>query len=151
MILVAMRHGKAEPEGAGEDKARALTERGRTDAASVGRQLAENGVHPALALVSSAVRTRQTFDALPPELFHDAKVRQLDELYNADLPVMLSLVAEGENVMVVGHNPTISSFVAFLVGPTNLPVPSMKPADAAIVETDRLEAGKGRLLAYVRP
>lgn len=150
MKLVAMRHGKAEAEGHGADKARKLTEQGRADAASVGRQLVESGNHPSVVMVSSAVRTRQTFDALPPELSSGANVRMLDELYNVDLPGLLALIAREDTVMVIGHNPTISALVAFLVGPENLPTPSMKPSDAAVIEAEQIEASKGQLLAYVR-
>src|SRR3712207_9330132 len=43
---------------------RSLTDRGRADAAAAGRFLASVGVIPDYALVSDAVRTRETWEAL---------------------------------------------------------------------------------------
>ncbi len=56
-----MRHAKAEPY-AETDADRELTRRGHDDAAEVGRFLADIGIRPDSALVSSALRTRQTWE-----------------------------------------------------------------------------------------
>ena len=53
-LLVVMRHGKAEPFAA-EDHLRRLTERGAREAHGAGQWLADQGLVPTHALVSSAV------------------------------------------------------------------------------------------------
>ena len=58
--LVILRHAKAEPF-AQTDLARQLTARGRASAHDVGRHLQEAGFVPDVALVSTAVRTRETW------------------------------------------------------------------------------------------
>ena len=58
-----MRHAKAEQTST-TDFERHLAERGHADAADAGRWLAARGVEPELALVSAAVRTQETWDAL---------------------------------------------------------------------------------------
>ena len=61
--IIVMRHAKAE-QGGPSDFERQLTDRGMADAAAAGTWLAERGVVPDHALVSAAVRTQQTWEAL---------------------------------------------------------------------------------------
>ena len=73
--LILMRHAKTERAAAsGLDRDRALTARGLSDAALMGRVLAEKKLRPDLALVSPSTRTRQTWDAVQ-EAFGDVEVR----------------------------------------------------------------------------
>ena len=59
--LILLRHAKAvRAHEADSDEARALTPRGRRDAAAAGAAMAEGALKPALALVSTAQRTRET-------------------------------------------------------------------------------------------
>ena len=58
-----MRHAKAEQVGP-SDFERALSGRGVADAVAGGGWLAELGISPDLALVSAALRTRQTWEAV---------------------------------------------------------------------------------------
>lgn len=107
--LILMRHGQAERQAAtGGDFERGLTERGRDDAALMGRLLASHGVKPELILVSSARRTRETTAAVT-EALTGARVEFRRDLYHADPEEVVSAVEdEGEaigTVMVVGHNP----------------------------------------------
>ena len=61
--LIVMRHAKAEPF-APSDHARPLTYRGIASARDVGDHLRDGGLAPDYAIVSSALRTRQTWEAL---------------------------------------------------------------------------------------
>ena len=61
--LIVMRHAKAEPF-APSDHARTLTDKGLASARDAGAHLGDTGGTPDYAVVSSAVRTRQTWDAL---------------------------------------------------------------------------------------
>jgi phosphohistidine phosphatase len=107
--LILMRHGQAERQAAtGGDFERGLTERGRDDAALMGRLLAANGVTPELVLASSARRTRETTAAIAAA-FPTARVEFRRDLYHAEPEEVVAAVEdEGEavgTVMIVGHNP----------------------------------------------
>jgi phosphohistidine phosphatase len=105
-----MRHASAgaAPAG-GEDIDRGLTVAGRAEAARVGRALAAAGLAPARALVSAAIRTRETWEAMAPA-FSGARAQFGDSLYHADSGRLLALVEaqagqdSDETVMILGHN-----------------------------------------------
>ncbi|SNX56817.1 phosphohistidine phosphatase [Streptomyces sp. TLI_55] len=118
--LVVLRHAKsAWPEGV-RDHQRPLAPRGLRDAPAAGRALAEADCLPDLALCSTAVRARQTWDlaaaqwGTPPPVRHDAR------LYGADVPELLEVVhevsAEVETLLLVGHNPGLEDLVLDLAG-----------------------------------
>ena len=116
--LILLRHGKAEADApSGRDFDRALTERGRRDAALVARSLAEAGLSPDLVLVSPAARAAQTWDAMAA-IFPGARVEQAPELYEISSGEILALArSEGAGVgtvMVVGHNPGLGQLAAWL-------------------------------------
>lgn len=109
--LVVMRHAKAEPFGA-EDHTRALTERGRRDAAEVGVWLASRGIVPDTALVSSAARTAGTWEAVAAASRSAAKATYDDALYTAGpesaLDVLRGADPDAKVLIFVGHNPTVA-------------------------------------------
>lgn len=109
--LILMRHAKTERVSAsGSDRDRALTERGHADAALMARVLAERGLRPDLALVSTATRTRQTWDDMQ-DVFGDVEVRLEPTLYNAPSDILRRLVQSAEEqagcLLVLAHNPGI--------------------------------------------
>jgi phosphohistidine phosphatase len=117
--LILFRHAKAEPRaGGGDDFDRALTERGREDAARVGQALASEGIAPDFALISPARRAAETWicarDAFP-------RIRaELDRaLYNAAPETIAELVGKVEDrcdtLVVVGHNPGLQELAVQLL------------------------------------
>lgn len=109
--LILMRHAEAQRAAAsGDDRDRALSVRGRADATLMGRALASKGLRPDLALVSSAVRTRQTWE-LTHEAFGDVDVRELDPLYNAGADTLRQAVEAAEDeagcLLLLAHNPGV--------------------------------------------
>ncbi|HEY0103840.1 MAG TPA: histidine phosphatase family protein [Brevundimonas sp.] len=109
--LILMRHAEAERAAdSGRDRDRALSARGRREAASMGRALAGRGMKPDLALVSPAARTRQTWDLLH-DAFGDVEVREDEPLYNGAADALRRLVEAAEDeagtLMVVAHNPGV--------------------------------------------
>ncbi len=109
--LILMRHAKTERAAAsGLDRDRALTQRGREDALLMGRVLFEKGLRPDLALVSTATRTRQTWE-LMQEAFGDAEVRMEPALYNASSDTLRRHVEAAEEeagcLLVLAHNPGV--------------------------------------------
>ncbi|MGH1565716.1 SixA phosphatase family protein [Mumia sp. DW29H23] len=116
--LVVVRHAKAEAS-APSDEARALTARGHADARRRGEQLADFVTGTARALVSPAVRTRETFDELNLALGLDADhVSYPKTLYDATAHRVLQEVRyldeEPSTVIVVGHNPAMGDLVWML-------------------------------------
>ncbi len=116
--LVIMRHAKAEAT-APSDHERSLASRGRADAEAAGRWLAEQGITPDLALVSDAVRTRQTWAQLAGGAGWDESLADFsDALYAAGADSAFDLLRETDDgvttLVVIGHNPTMA-YVAELV------------------------------------
>lgn len=108
--LVLVRHTKAEADGE-VDAERPLAQRGRRDAAAVGRWIAEQGIDPDRVLVSPALRARQTWAAaasdggLPVDPDLDARIYRntVDDLLDAvrDCPDGVA------TLVLVGHNPSV--------------------------------------------
>jgi len=109
--VILLRHAKANPSVGESDRERQLNERGITAARIAGKALLDRGWLPNLALVSDAVRTRQTFDAAFPILPAGLKVEVTPALYGANDERMLALIraasAEADTLLIVGHNPGI--------------------------------------------
>ncbi len=120
-VLVLARHAKAEQHtDALGDHARTLALRGRKDAASLGTTLETLGLVPDVAYVSDAVRTSQTWE-LASRGWDVPVVHRRPELYNTTVNTLVTLLRGTQpgaaNVMVVGHEPTVSAAAAFLAGP----------------------------------
>lgn len=120
--LVLLRHAKAEHPGSLDDHLRPLSLAGRRQATQVGAGLREAGIVPDLVLVSSSVRTRQTWDLVRVALDLPTDVAQFsDEVYSAGVRSLIGLLrdtgAAVGTVLVVGHEPTVSQTAAALAGP----------------------------------
>ena len=115
--LVVMRHAKAEAT-APSDHARALAARGRADAGEAGRWLREQGFVPDAALVSDAVRTQQTWEAVASGAGWDCEPDYSEGLYAAGADSAFDLVRETDpavtSLLVVGHNPTMAYLAELL-------------------------------------
>ncbi|MFN4088784.1 MAG: SixA phosphatase family protein [Alphaproteobacteria bacterium] len=117
--LLLMRHAEAGPVPAGGgDHDRPLTPAGMADAAAVGGELARRGLTPAIALVSTAQRTRDTVEAVRGAMPGTIDVMLEPELYGADAETILAWIrahADTEaSALVVGHNPGIAALAAAL-------------------------------------
>lgn len=116
--LILMRHSKTEQPVAGQsDFSRELTERGRLDAPLVAEELASLGARPEIALISDAVRTRQTWD-LVRESFPKTLHRSISTLYLAEPEVIIreAMQSGADAVMVVGHNPGLQEIALVMAG-----------------------------------
>jgi phosphohistidine phosphatase len=107
--LLLLRHAEAVPS-AHNDHARALSGRGRTEAAGVGRAIAASGWAPCCAVVSDARRTHETFQTLGLEPTLTLALTPV--LYNAaPETIIAALAATAPEVtcqLAVGHNPGIA-------------------------------------------
>lgn len=117
--LILFRHAKsAYPDGI-DDQERPLDDRGRRDAPVMGAYLAREGLLPDLVLVSSAVRTQETFALAGPPLGAVA-TRTEPRIYEAPAERLLGVVRETPDavrtLMLVGHNPGMEDLATTLVG-----------------------------------
>ncbi|MEV8592152.1 histidine phosphatase family protein [Streptomyces sp. NPDC052012] len=118
--LVVLRHAKsARPQGV-PDHARPLAPRGLRDAPAAGRALAEADMLPGLALCSTAVRARRTWELAAAQWGTPPPVRYDPRLYGAGVHDLLAVVhevpAEIETLLLVGHNPGLEDLILTLAG-----------------------------------
>ncbi|MFD5075288.1 SixA phosphatase family protein [Streptomyces sp. NPDC058371] len=118
--LVVLRHAKsAWPVGV-DDHERPLAPRGRRDAPAAGRALAETDLLPDLALCSTALRARQTWELAAGQWGTPPPVRFEPRLYAAGLPDLLDAVHAVPDpvrtLLLIGHNPGLEELVLELAG-----------------------------------
>lgn len=115
--LLILRHAKAEPF-ARTDHERALTPRGQSDAAAVGRWLAQEALAPDYVVVSSAARTQETWQAVHRASGCAPVVTTDRSLYGAGTDAALEIIRsapqDARSLMLVGHNPTMAYLVHLL-------------------------------------
>jgi phosphohistidine phosphatase len=153
--LVLVRHAKAASDPGGSDRVRSLTDQGRADATRIGGWLA--GRVPRIDAVwsSSAVRARQTYEAIAGRLAAGPEPELRDDIYEAGPDDLLHLLREVDDdtqvLLVVGHNPTIERLQAWLSGDDR----GFPACAAGIVDFDGtwadLGPGGGRLVDFTVP
>ncbi|TKT81380.1 histidine phosphatase family protein [Aquamicrobium sp. LC103] len=164
--LLLLRHAKSSwDDPALDDFDRPLARRGRAAAPLMGRLLAERAWVPDLALVSPALRTRQTWRLVAPELAEPVDAAFADGLYEASAEQILGEIrkqaAKIGTLLVLGHNPGLEELARRLCGPSSdreaLAWLTAKFPTAALArfEFDRgwsnLGFGVGKLTDFVRP
>lgn len=132
--LVLMRHAKSSWETDLDDHDRPLNKRGESAAPRMGCWLCSQDVVPDLILCSTATRANRTADLVAAELGRDVEVRPIKQLY-LPLPqdiveVVASEAGEATTVLVVAHNPGISSAVEALASVATV----MPTAAAAVID-----------------
>jgi phosphohistidine phosphatase len=118
--LLLLRHAKSSWDDRSlSDHERPLNARGQVAAALMRGVVESLGLVPDMVLVSTALRTRQTLDALEPWP-ETPLVEPMDSLYLANAAQMLK-VLQGvpetvRSLMLVGHNPGLHELAMRLVG-----------------------------------
>ncbi|QKK01865.1 MAG: histidine phosphatase family protein [Pseudomonadota bacterium] len=154
MQIWLLRHAQARPARANEpDRERPLTESGRETAVQLGRWLADRqSTPPDLILVSPALRTRQTADAVLSAM--NASTPRIEEaLWEAleeDLVGILNAHIELPGLMLVGHNPGMEWLVQWLSG--QRPRLGMQTGTLAVLSAD-MPPGPGcaRITQMIHP
>jgi phosphohistidine phosphatase len=122
--LMLLRHAKTESDApSGKDFDRRLDDRGRADAENIGNWIAHQPHLPDRALVSTAVRARETWDIVWKSVSNAAphmKVDHLPDLYGAEPAHLLAVIRAVEiqdpkGLMIVGHNPGLHEIALALV------------------------------------
>ena len=119
MKLYVMRHGPAEDFAAsGLDGDRSLTASGRERVKLVAKLLRESDEAPRMIVSSPLVRALQTAEIIASEtcVEHVETSRDLAPGGNAHAFVMALAREERKRVMVVGHEPDLSSLIEALLG-----------------------------------
>lgn len=141
--LILTRHAKSawdDPTMADHD--RPLNERGHAAAADLGAWLASRGYLPQTVLCSDALRTRQTWDGIAATLPGTPALVLKPSLYQAGPDVMLAVLrhAQGDTVMMIGHNPGIAEFAARIVARAPLnPEMHRYPTGATLVASFEID------------
>ena len=148
MELWIIRHGKAEDPAASAGADRALVARGRDQSRRLGRLVRQAGALPSIVLCSPMLRARQTAELFCEEAGLPGPVVQ-GWLSCGMCPeaawAQLASFREFRRVAVVGHEPDLSGFIAYLMGCPHGAV-RMKKGSAALLSlwppavTARLEA-----------
>lgn len=164
--LVLLRHAKAEPDNPLGDHARTLASRGRRQATALGRQLAEAVGGIDLAVVSGAARTVETYELLNSGLPKAPEIVTTDEVYTAGPLEILDVLAEVDTaaapstVLVVGHEPTISTLAHFLDGDQSdhsamvrfgVPTATAVVLEVPVAPWSSLDQGDARIVTILRP
>jgi phosphohistidine phosphatase len=159
--LMLLRHAKTEKESpTGLDRDRKLDARGRTDAPQIGRYMARHGLTPDIALISPALRTRETAALLGGELTPRPAVTEIADLYGADPGDLLRVLHEeapatATSALIIAHNPGLHELALMLAMDRN-PVESFPPASLAVFdftanEWAMVRPGRGRLAHFITP
>jgi phosphohistidine phosphatase len=153
MLIYFMRHGSAQDRTDPEsppDPDRQLTREGSERTRAAARGLRALGVDPGAVLTSPYMRAVQTAMIAVDVLgFDEEQLAQTDALLpDADPARLFAEVAklEAEEVLAVGHGPSIDQMVAFAVGCGRTAFTRLKKSGVACVEVDPGPAPRGRLL-----
>lgn len=164
--LLLLRHAKSswdDPDLTDFD--RPLSGRGLKTAPLIGRELARRGWLPDMALVSPALRTRDTWRLVAAAFPAKVPTEFFRALYDASAGDMLDLLRQMDSsvvtLLVVGHNPGLEELARLLSGPASkaaaLQTLSEKFPTAAlacfVVEDDwaKLAPGSAELTHCLRP
>jgi phosphohistidine phosphatase len=161
-----LRHAKSSwDQPSLPDHDRPLAPRGETAAPVMGRHLAEAGLVPERVLCSTAVRARQTWQAVASALSPAPEVAYRRDIYDADagdlLRVLRELPDDVGSVMLVGHNPAMEELAAMLVGggddaarqrmASKFPTAALAQIAMDVASWSAITPGRGRLDRFVRP
>lgn len=164
--LLLLRHAKSDWSRPGQpDHARVLSSRGERAAPLMGRYLAEHGLVPQHAIVSTAERTRQTWQGLGKAVTRQPRVVYDERIYEAAPADLLAAIgdapADAESLLVVGHNPGMQSLALALTGggsaqardalAAKFPTAALAVLDFDAADWTSLMPGSGRLERFVTP
>jgi len=156
--LILLRHAKSDwKDGSLADIDRPLAEKGKKNAAKVGKWLQQEGIIPDMILTSPAKRTQQTLKRICSECGSDTQT--VEALYLANLETLKSILAEAPNVrclMIIGHNPGLERLFNYLNSSTEESQTDLFPTASLahfVLPDDwqNLASGDGKLIRFVRP
>lgn len=157
-FLYIMRHAEAVP-AYGNDRERALTDKGRQDSGYTGQKFMASGFRlPDRALVSPAARARETANCLG--LVPLSAIEIIFSLYHGDEQTYLDEICKQDvsSLLIIGHNPSVLQLLHLIcrVDLSSAPLPfSFPTASLAVVELSvpvhLCGPHLGRLKAFLTP
>jgi phosphohistidine phosphatase len=166
MRLLVLRHAKSEKAEPGmPDRSRKLNARGHRDAATIGAYIARHGLTPDAALISSAQRTRETWEEVAAELSHPPAAAYDERLYNAGGAAILKVLKQAggsaHTLLLIAHNPGLHDLSRNLIASGDvewrerlnerLPTAGLVVIDFAVEDWSKLHPHAGRLERFVTP
>ena len=164
--LLLFRHSKAErAEPGGDDHARVLNERGRSDAATIGAYMARHGLVPERVLASTAARAQETWKHAAAAFKPAPSARAEQRLYDANAQAILDVIkaapAAPHTLLVIGHNPGLHEVALNLIASGDIdtrerlrekfPTSGLAIIDFALDDWGKLHMRGGRLERFVSP
>ena len=156
--IYLVRHAKSSwSDPSLSDQKRPLNDRGLRNAPDMGRRLAEKAIRPGLIVCSPAKRAFTTATLIANEIAYPQKDILIDDrLYFDGISAMLDIIHKTDpalpSLMMVGHNPDMTTFLYQLSG---YQLKSMKTCAIATISFDLHWSGiqfkSGRLLDYDYP
>jgi phosphohistidine phosphatase len=156
--LYLVRHAKSSwKDQSLSDQQRPLNKRGHTSALAMGERLIQRNVGVELIISSPALRALTTARYLADAIDYDQENIQIEsDMYFSGIDSMLALVRDCDHaintLMLVGHNPDMTSFSNFLCGyhTSNMPTCAI-----CTIEFDdewkKITKGNGTLVDYDYP
>jgi phosphohistidine phosphatase len=152
MRVLVIRHAQAVPQGSGiADADRPLTPEGERRFRAAARGLARLLPSPDALLTSPLLRARQTA-ALAASAWTGIEPVVEPALASGSVDAILAALEHRPReatIALVGHEPTVSSLVAELVGARSGEAVAFEPGAAALLDVSSLAARQGRLLWFL--
>jgi len=117
--LFVLRHSKAEQPTGQSDHDRRLTDRGKSDAKSLGTAMLDFENRPDAVLCSTAKRAKKTAKRVIEFANLNVEPKFLADLYLATAGKIEQLIqqhGQGERLLIVGHNPGFEQLLGHLRG-----------------------------------
>lgn len=162
--LCLLRHAHSSRELKGQrDHLRPLDERGWADAATMGAAIARIRPPVGHVLCSTAVRARETFEAIRNDLPAGIGETWSDELYALGVDAYYEAARTRRSdacVLMIGHNPMVEAFAASLLASGEASAlarlkAGFSTACLAVMDfrhsLDAIAPGTGRLRQFLRP
>lgn len=157
--LILMRHAKALKDSEdGSDFGRDLDERGKKDVVAMAFALTKTNILPELIVSSPAKRTKKTSKIMAKELqLQEDKIEYDSNMYEAEIEDLLHVIHEfnetNSNILLIGHNPSITSLVGYLTPTFAEHVPTSGIVVVAFQENNwrLIQARTGTIIAYLNP
>ncbi|QXX76354.1 histidine phosphatase family protein [Methylovirgula sp. HY1] len=161
--LAILRHAEALPLAEGGDLDRALSPAGYEMAERMGRYFRSANLIPDLALVSPALRTRETLEALEQGAAQKFKAEVVPALYSASLETLEAILADQPKeisfLLLIGHNPGLAELANRLVAQgkkaeltkmrDHFPTPCLALIDFDVKSWKKAALGHGRLEVFL--
>ena len=156
--LVLLRHAKSswkDPEL--DDQERPLNDRGRRNAAQMGRLTKDKDLVPDLVLCSTAQRTRETAALFFAEWTVSPSTVYRDDLYHAEPSqiegIVNSVDDSVESLMIIGHNPGLEEFLTQHTGNAfEMPTGALARVDFELDSWSHFkDVTQGRMILFWRP